>query len=154
MHTTRAGRICDGRPAKYCVQCCSIGDLRVVPSVVLYTTISCFQSQVKEVRDLNGELGDLNAVLESLLETVTSHPDLAFDAVKIPLHRCGEACQESGELIQRCWKHSTSSRSSVRDWITQQYLRGDLDDFRAMLAGYKSTMNIALANANMYVPTA
>ena len=118
-------------------------------SAVLYTTVRSFQSQDKDVRALKGELGDLTSVLESLLDTVTSHPNLEFDALKIPLHRCGKACQEYGALIERCSKHSTESRPSIRDWITQKYLQGDIDDFRAMLAGYKSTINIALANANM-----
>jgi hypothetical protein len=122
-------------------------------SAVLFSTVRSFRSQDKDVRALKGEIGDLNVVLESLLETVTLHPDLSFDALKIPLHRCGKACQEYDELIQRCSKHSTGSRPSIRDWITQKYLQGDIDDFRAMLAGYKSTIHIALANANMWVTT-
>lgn len=120
-------------------------------SVVLYSTVRSFQSQDKEVRALKDELSDLTTVLESLLDTVTNNPDLPFDALKTPLHRCGKACEEYGALIERCSKHSTEARSSIRDWITQKYLQGDIEDFRAMLAGYKSTINIALANANMYV---
>ncbi|KAK2000210.1 hypothetical protein LX36DRAFT_709504 [Colletotrichum falcatum] len=37
----------------------------------------------------------------------------------------------------------------MRDWITQNYLQGDTNDFRSMLAAHKSTINIALANANL-----
>ncbi|KAM0185935.1 hypothetical protein ACHAPI_011973 [Fusarium lateritium] len=44
-------------------------------------------------------------------------------------------------------------RPSLRDWVNQQYLKGDIADIREMLAGYKSTINIALANANMRVIT-
>ncbi|KAI1842106.1 hypothetical protein JX265_014143, partial [Neoarthrinium moseri] len=39
----------------------------------------------------------------------------------------------------------------MRDWITQQYLQGDINDFRAMLASYKSTITIALASANLCI---
>lgn len=118
-------------------------------SVVLYGTVRSFQSQDRDVRALKDELNNLNAVLECLLATVTNHPELEFEALKVPLHRCGKVCEEYGDIIARCTKHSTGSRPSIRDWITQKYLQGDIDDFRAMLAGYKSTINIALANTNM-----
>jgi len=118
-------------------------------SVTLYTTIRSFQSQDKKARALKDELGDLNGVLQSLLETVNNNQDINFEALKLPLYRCGKTCEEYGEVIARCTKHSTAERSSVRDWIAQTYLRGDINDFKEMLAGYKSTINIALVNANM-----
>lgn len=118
-------------------------------SVNLYTTIRSFQSQDKKARALKTELGDITTVLESLLETVNNNPDINFEPLKAPLHRCGNACNEYGELICRFTRHSTASRSSVRDWVTQKYLQGDINDFKDMLAGYKSTINIALASANM-----
>jgi hypothetical protein len=118
-------------------------------SVALYRTVRNFQSQDKRARALKNELGELSEVLESLLETVNNNPELDFKALQLPLHRCGRACEEYGEIIARCSKHSTASRPSLRDWLTQKYLQGDITDFQAMLAGYKSTINIALANANM-----
>jgi len=118
-------------------------------SVALYTTIRSFQSQDKRARALKNELSDLTAVLQSLLETVYNNAEINFEALKLPLYRCGKTCEEYGELVARCTKHSTAERPSVRDWVTQTYLRGDIDDLREMLAGYKSTINIALANANM-----
>ena len=121
----------------------------ITSSVKLYGTIRDFQSRDKKARSLKNELGELTAVLQSLLDTVTNNPDLNFDALKVPLHRCGNACQEYGELISRCTKHSTDSRASIRDWVTQKYLQGDINDFKDMLATYKATINIALANANM-----
>ncbi|RYP34922.1 hypothetical protein DL768_011029 [Monosporascus sp. mg162] len=120
-------------------------------SAVLYKTVRSFQSQDKDARALKNELSDLVNVLESLMDTVTSNPGIDFDTLKLPLHRCGRACEEYGELIARCMKHSTGSRSSIRDWLKQRYLQGDINDFRTMLAGYKSTINIALANANIRV---
>lgn len=118
-------------------------------SITLYETVRSFQSQDKNARALKSELGELTSVLESLLETVNSNPDLDFKALERPLRRCGKACEEYGELISRCTKHSTTSRSSFRDWITQRYLQGDITEFKAMLASYKSTINIALASVNM-----
>lgn len=118
-------------------------------SVNLYTTIRDFQSQDKKARALKTELSDITAVLESLLETVNNNPDINFEALKAPLDRCGNACNEYGELICRFTQRSTASRSSVRDWVTQKYLQGDITDFKDMLAAYKSTIHIALANATM-----
>ncbi|RYC79246.1 hypothetical protein BFJ63_vAg17873, partial [Fusarium oxysporum f. sp. narcissi] len=122
-------------------------------STVLYTTIRDFQSQDKNARALKNELADLRGVLQSLAETVDNNDDINFDALKLPLLRCGKTCEEYGDLIARCTKHSSSSRPSLRDWVNQQYLKGDITDIREMLAGYKSTINIALANANMRVIT-
>lgn len=118
-------------------------------STVLYTTIRDFQSQDKNARALKTELADLRGVLQSLAETVENHGDLNFDALKLPLLHCGKTCEEYGELITRCTKHSNESRPSFRNWISQQYLKGDITDFKDMLAGYKATISIALANVNM-----
>ncbi|KAM0267120.1 hypothetical protein ACHAQH_010121, partial [Verticillium albo-atrum] len=118
-------------------------------STALYTTVRSFQSQDKTARALKTELTDLTNVLESLLETVSANPDINFDSLKLPLYRCGKTCEEYGDLIARCTKHSGTPRPSFRDWIGQQYLKGDISDFKEMLAGYKSTINIALANVNL-----
>ncbi|KAF4952290.1 hypothetical protein FSARC_12678 [Fusarium sarcochroum] len=120
-------------------------------SNILYTTIRDFQSQDKNARALKNELADLKGVLQALAETVGNNGDVNFDALKLPLLRCGKTCEEYGNLIVRCTKHSNPSRPSFRDWISQQYLKGDIVDFREMLAGYKSTINIALANANIHL---
>ncbi len=118
-------------------------------SLTLYTAIRKLQNQDRNSRALKGELNDLTQVLETLLETVSSHPEINFDALASPLKRCGNACKEYGDLVAECTKHSTGSRASVRDWFKQLYLQGDINDFKSMLAVYKSTINIALANANL-----
>lgn len=124
-------------------------------SVALTTTIRSLQGHDKRTLALKRELIDLAAVLESLRQTIESNPGLDFDALKSPLHRCGNACTEYGELIGRFTKHSGSGTwGNVRDWVKQKYLQGDVTDFKDMLAGYKATINIAVANVNMYVHSA
>ncbi|KAF5972071.1 hypothetical protein FBULB1_8902 [Fusarium bulbicola] len=122
-------------------------------STALYTTICGFRSQDKNARALKNELADLRGVLQSLAETVDNNDDINFDALQLPLLRCGITCEEYGDLIARYTKHPSSSRPSFRDWTKQQYLKCDITDIREILAGYKSTFTIALADANMRVNT-
>ena len=128
----------------------AVGGFTLKASSALHELIRSFQSQNKDARALKAEVGDLNMVLESLLETIASNPTLDFRALELPLQRCGHACEEYRKIIAKCTQHSSDkSRSSVRDWITQKYLQGDINDFKAMVAAHKSTINIALANANL-----
>lgn len=120
-------------------------------TVKLTQTIRSFQAHDKRTLALKRELVDLATVLESFHEVVSASPDVNFDSLKTPLDRCGRACEEYGQLIARFTKHSTEQRPSIRDWVTQKYLWGDMADFKDMLASYKSIISIAIANANMYV---
>ncbi|KAF5539424.1 beta-lactamase [Fusarium mexicanum] len=104
-------------------------------STVLYKTVRSYKTQDANARALKNELSDLTGVLHSLLETVTNYPEISFDSLELPLLRCGKTCEEYGKLIARCTKHSNGTRPSFRDWIGQQYLKGDITDFRDMLAG-------------------
>lgn len=118
-------------------------------TVKLTNTIRSFQEHDKRTLALKRELIDLATVLESLHELVTASPDVDFDSLRSPLDRCGCACEEYGQLIARFTKHSNGQRTSIRDWVSQKYLWGDVVDFKDMLASYKSTINIAIAKANM-----
>ncbi|GJC89249.1 hypothetical protein ColLi_12087 [Colletotrichum liriopes] len=130
----------------------AVGAFALNSSVALHGIIRGLQSQNKDARALKAEVGDLTGVLSSLLETIANNPSLDFKPLERPLQRCGNACEEYSKIIAQCTKHSNdTSRSSVRDWITQKYLQGDINDFRAMLAAHKSTINIALANANLRI---
>ncbi|KAF5650026.1 beta-lactamase [Fusarium sp. NRRL 52700] len=104
-------------------------------STVLYKTVRSYKTQDANARALKNELSDLTGVLHSLLETVTNYPEISFESLELPLLRCGKTCEEYGKLIARCTKHSNGTRPSFRDWIGQQYLKGDITDFRDMLAG-------------------
>ncbi|ELQ32544.1 hypothetical protein OOU_Y34scaffold01094g4 [Pyricularia oryzae Y34] len=104
-------------------------------SVTLHRTIRSLRSQEKDARALKDELADLTSVLETLLETIEGHPNIDFGSLALPLQRCGKTCQEYGELIAKCTRHSTSSRASLRDWITQRSISNRL---KKKLATYKS----------------
>ena len=118
-------------------------------SVTLYKTVQTFQSHPKHVRDLQEELEALSGVLQSLTQTVNSINDVEFPALDLPLLRCGHACREFEQEIMKCSSRSTGSRTSFRDWAKLRYMGDDIDGFRRLLSGYKSTIVIALADANL-----
>ena len=128
----------------------SITTFALTASYKLVTTIRDYKGHDKRARGLKNEVQDLVAVLQTLLDTIADYPDLDFSSLAIPLDQCGKTCDEYQKLILRVTAHSSdSSRSSIRDWVTAKYLGGDIDNFKEMLAGYRSTINIALANINM-----
>ena len=117
-------------------------------SKALYQAIESFKSNRKAIRDLKEEFEALGGVLQSLTET-TRKVQIHLDALKLPLHRCGTACRDFEAIVARCTAHSGGSRTSFRDWARLTYMGEDVTGFRNMLAGYKSTIIIALGDANM-----
>jgi hypothetical protein len=119
-------------------------------SVSLRQVVDSFQSKKRIIRELKEELEALNGVLQSLQRAAA---DISEDlsGLKLPLLRCGKACKDFEEVIIKCTAHSGGSRTSFRDWAKLKYMGDDIAGFKVMLAGYKSTVNIALAGANLYV---
>ena len=118
-------------------------------SIKLYNTVKSFQFHPKRVRDLIEELEALTNVLRSLTETVGAITEVDLSALDLPLLRCGNACKEFEQEIMRCSSRSLGARTSFRDWAKLKYMGDDIDGFRQMIAGYKSTIIIALADANL-----
>jgi hypothetical protein len=118
-------------------------------SIALYQTVQSFQFHPKRVRDLEEELEALSGVLGSLTETISATTDVDLSALNLPLQRCGNACKEFGQEITKCSSRSGGSRTSFRDWAKLRYMGDDIDGFRQLLAGYKSTIIIALTDASL-----
>ncbi|KAL8646083.1 MAG: hypothetical protein Q9226_007025 [Calogaya cf. arnoldii] len=117
-------------------------------SKTLFQAIESFKSNRKAIRDLREELEALNGVLRSLAETATGN-ETHLDALKLPLLRCGAACKDFEAVVIKCSAHSDGSKTSFRDWAKLTYIGEDVTGFRNMLAGYKSTISIALGDANI-----
>jgi hypothetical protein len=117
--------------------------------VTLYTTIQSFKTHPKRVRDLIEELEALIGVLDSLSDSVRSHTDVDLPALDLPLRRCGSACDEFLQELQRCCSRSGGDRKSFRDWAKLRYMGDNIDDFKDSLAAYKSTINIALTDMQL-----
>jgi len=118
-------------------------------SITLAKTVQSFQNHPKRVRDLKEELEALSGVLGSLAETVSATTDVDLSVLDVPLLRCGNACREFDQEITKCSSRYGGSRTSFRDWAKLRYMGDDIDGFRQLLAGYKSTIIIALTDANL-----
>lgn len=117
-------------------------------SRVLYQTVASLQHNQRTVRQLKEELEALSGALEALQETITN-TDVDLSILRLPLLRCGKACEDFEALIVKCTAHSGGSKTSFRDWARLRYMGDDIVGFKNMLAGYKSTIIIALGDANM-----
>ncbi|KAF3050781.1 hypothetical protein E8E11_010522 [Didymella keratinophila] len=114
----------------------------------LYQTIKGYNSHQRNVRELREELEALDSVLDALSQVITDS-DSEFVALKIPVLRCGNACKDFEAILIKCSTNGTGPRTSFRDWTRLRYLGDDVTGFKNMLASYKSTITIALCNANL-----
>jgi hypothetical protein len=117
--------------------------------LTLHTTIRSFKAHPKRVRDLVNELETLSSVLESLTDTIKSDTGVDLSALELPLQRCGDACNEFLQELQKCCSRSGGDKQSFRDWAKLRYMGDDIDDFKDSLAAYKSTITIALTDVHM-----
>ncbi|OJJ31646.1 hypothetical protein ASPWEDRAFT_142113, partial [Aspergillus wentii DTO 134E9] len=115
-------------------------------SKILYTAVNNFQSTKRIIRELKAEVGDLHHTLENLEKAAAEYED-DLVALKLPLHHCEIICHEFIKTINSFAVRSNDSHTSVRDWALMQWRGGDIAEFKLMLAGYKSTINIALGGA-------
>lgn len=116
-------------------------------SKLLYQTVHGFNNHQRNTRQLLDELIALRGVLESLQDL--SNQEGEFPQLKVPLLQCCQACTEFGDLLSRCSKHGDGSKASLRDWARFKYMDSDVRGFTDMLAGYKATVAIAVADANL-----
>ncbi|OQV10378.1 hypothetical protein CLAIMM_14390 [Cladophialophora immunda] len=117
-------------------------------SRTLYQEIRGFQNQAKVVRELKEELEALDGVLQTLHDTInTDSIDLTM--LELPLLQCGKACKEFQGLVAKLTRSSNEAKPSWRDWAKLKYMGDDITGFKDMLAGYKSTITIALGGANI-----
>jgi hypothetical protein len=117
-------------------------------SSTLYQTFKDLNSHHRYVRELKAELDALSLVLASLHQAILDD-EADFTPLKLPLFRCGSACVDFNMVVRNVTKQSHSSLSTFRDWAKLKYLGDDIEGFKALLAGYKSTITIALCDANL-----
>lgn len=107
-------------------------------TVTLLNTVQSIQLNSQPLRNVEEELEALSGVLASLVETASTTNRIDLSALHVPLLRSGHSCQEFEREIMKWTSRSGGS------WTDFQ---GDVDGFRDLLAGYNSTINIALTTA-------
>jgi hypothetical protein len=117
----------------------------------LYDTIESFKTYPKRVRELRNQLSALANVLRSLLE-LAEHDDTICPLLEAPLRQCCVACEEFKILLEDCRRSSRNGKPNFAEWMKLRYKNGDIVSFIESLAMYKSTVGIAVADANLWVP--
>lgn len=116
----------------------------------LRNTIQSFRVHPKQVRDLLNELEGLMTLLQSLESIPHTLSVVDFDLVEVPLERCKHACEEFAQALRNNrGPRDGESGSSFTGWAKIRWREGDLNGFKDILAGYKSTIAIAIASANL-----
>lgn len=116
-------------------------------STALYDTIESFKNYPQRVHELSKQLLSLTKILISLREL--SEQDESVGApLKVPLAECGAACARFREILE-LHRRSLSSGKSFQAWVSFRFRNGDIVNFMETLAVYKSTMAIAIADANL-----
>ena len=120
-------------------------------SKALRDTIQSFKHHPKYVRDLNDELIALEDVLKLLEQSLISSGEADYAMLQVPIQRCGRSCDEFKQALQKCLKQDSNNRASFRGWLRIRWIGNDIYGFKDTLAGYKSTIAIAMAGINLSV---
>lgn len=118
-------------------------------SKALRDTIKSFNQHPKYVRDLRDELSALEDVLLLLEQSLAASGEADYAFLQVPIQRCGRACEEFKQALQKCLKQDHSDGSSFRGWLKIRWMGSDIHGFKDTLAGYKSTIAIAMAGVNL-----
>jgi hypothetical protein len=113
----------------------------------LCETIKRLKDRHITLRRLQNELQDLTKVL-GLLAQETSAETSIFELLRGPIDRCSQVC---GEFKQSMEAFSQNPKTGTRDWTRMKFMRGDINDFTDVVAGYKSTISIGVCTITMLV---
>lgn len=116
----------------------------------LYETIDSYKSYPRRITELKDQLQSLIEVLSSLRELLETDQEACLP-LKFPLQQCCAACQEFKALLENRAGSSGKGRPSFAEWMRFEFRSGDVVSFTESIAGYKLTISIAIADANLYV---
>lgn len=117
-------------------------------SKALRETIHSYRNHTKNVRELKNELEALEDTLRLLDATLPSLNSADSAALESPLRRCGCACEEFKQTLERCAGRN-DDKLEFRGWLKIRWMGSDINGFKDALAGYKSTIAIAVAGVNL-----
>lgn len=113
----------------------------------LYETIKRFKDRNKTLRRLQEELEDLARILDSLAQVTNAEASMLV-LLQGPIDRCSQVCREFEQSMEA---FSQKSKTGFRDWTRMEFMRGDINEFIDIIAGYKSTISVGLGTITMLV---
>ena len=111
----------------------------------LYATVKRFGDRDKTLRRLQDEVGDLANNLESLEQAINAKESMLIP-LQGPVKRCSQICHEFEESIIA---FSGKSKAGFRDWAKMEFMRGGINEFIDIVAGYKSTISVGLGTITL-----
>ena len=111
----------------------------------LYATVKRFKGRDKTLQRLQDEVEDLTNILESLEQAINAEKSMVV-LLQHPVKRCSQVCHE---FEQSMVAFSGKSKTGFRDWAKMEFMRGDINEFIDTVAGYKSTISIALGTITL-----
>jgi hypothetical protein len=115
----------------------------------LCETVKRFKDRSKTLRRLQDELQDLATILDSLAQ-VDNAETSALPLLQRPIDRYSQVCREFEQSMK---VFSGKSKTGFRDWTKMEFMRGDINEFTDIVAGYKSTILVGLGTITMLVAT-
>lgn len=117
-------------------------------TTALHTSIQSFRAYPRRVAGLKDQLKALIDVLQSLKQLTEEDP-APCKLLEAPLRQCSTACDDFKRLLASCKKNAKDGRLKLSEWARLTYRSGDIADFTEALAVCKSTIGIAIADANL-----
>ncbi|KAJ0414717.1 hypothetical protein BJY00DRAFT_294603 [Aspergillus carlsbadensis] len=118
-------------------------------SMALYSIAGRYEFRPKAARELLADTQDLIEALSSLSQIISALAEVDLAALKLPLLQCGIACSNFEREIKKCLPYPGNKGAEHRGWARLEYIGGDINHFKELLSGYKSTFQATLADANL-----
>lgn len=120
----------------------------------LLNTIDNIKNVPDAVSNIKSDLQAVEPVLRHLgtaLQGDNSHIVLT-DEIKCAVENCARACTAFQELLNHWMRHSREGKTSWMDrWRVSLFGQQKIKTFKGQLSDCKSTLNMALSTASMYV---
>lgn len=111
----------------------------------LRDTVKRYRERNKTLGRLEDGLSELIRILDSLSK-VSDTEESMLELLRSPVDRCSQVCREFEESMK---VFGGESKIGFRDWTRMEFMRGDINEFIDTVAGYKSTISVALGVINL-----
>jgi small nuclear ribonucleoprotein (snRNP)-like protein len=121
----------------------------------LHSTVNNIKGVPDAISGIKTDLQSIAPILSNL-DTVCKTDDTQIalkPEIKAAVSNCEKSCTEFTATIEHWMRHSTVDKAFwVNRWRVALFRQEKIAAFKGQLNGYKSTLNMALSTATMYVP--